>query len=589
MPDQVQEIKASVDIVNLIGERVRLSRGGKNFKGLCPFHSEKSPSFFVSPDIQMYKCFGCGKAGDVFSFLQEYDSFTFAEALQVLADRAGIVLEKKQFSKEDTDRQRLLEALHFAKEYYHYLLTEHEAGKEAREYLKNRGVRQETIKTFQIGYSLDSWDGVQKYLIGKKGFSVHELERVGLVLKASSGNRYYDRFRGRIIFPLTDPRSRVVGFSGRVLDPKIKEAKYINSPETEFYHKSELLFGYSQLHSFIREKEEVVVTEGEFDAISSYQAEVKHVVAIKGSALTEQHVKLLSRSVKRIILSLDADSAGIAATKRAIEVAKPYDLHLRVINIEGGKDPDEIARTSPKGWREMVKSSVSIYEFLINAALKGKDLSTGEGKSDATREIVPVLASIENVVEQAHYITFASEKLGVKEELFEIETRKYFAKNRMGSRTYKKKEEKVENSQVFSRQEILERYILGLLMLSSDVEAIGKVSEDMFVTPSHIRILKAMKEASSDKGLKIQEFMISLPEELQTIAGNIYLELQEQEAVDDPIEHLEKAVKDLEMCTKATMMKAFAERMKQLEKKDELTNEEQKEFEELQKQFVHLT
>jgi DNA primase len=287
----------------------------------------------VNQQLQRYKCFGCGESGDVFTFLEKYEGMTFAESLEYLADRAGITLERLSFTKEDDQRKRLLTILDLAKEYYHFLLTQHDAGAPAREYLKDRGTNAESIKIFQLGYSLDSWDGLIKYLHGKKGFTLEELEAAGLIIRKGPG-RFYDRFRGRIMFPLTDVRGRVVGFSGRVLKADEKEAKYINTPETQLYHKSQLLFGFSQLYQEIRKANEVVIVEGEFDVISSAQVHVNNVVGVKGSALTEEQVRLLSRTVAKIILSFDRDSAGIKATKRAIEVARPFGVDLRVIDFE---------------------------------------------------------------------------------------------------------------------------------------------------------------------------------------------------------------------------------------------------------------
>src|SRR5258708_805655 len=306
---QISEVKQASDVVQIIGERVQLQHSGSNWRGLCPFHSEKSPSFFVSDQLQRYKCFGCGETGDVFTFLEKYDGMTFGEALQYLADRAGITLAQQSFSSEDDQRKRLMEILNLSKEYFHYLLTEHKTGEVAREYLKARGINSESIKIFQLGYSLPSWDGLIKYLYGKKKYGLADLEAAGLVFSWKT-SRHHGRFRGRLMFPLTDHRGRVVGFSGRVLEPKTKDAKYINSPETSLYHKGQMLFGFSQLYQSLRQENEAVIVEGEFDVISSAQAHVNNVVAVKGSSLSEDHMKLLSRTVTKVILSFDMDSAG---------------------------------------------------------------------------------------------------------------------------------------------------------------------------------------------------------------------------------------------------------------------------------------
>jgi len=413
---QIQEVKQATDIVQIISERFNVQRSGANFRGLCPFHSEKSPSFFVSEQLQRYRCFGCSKSGDVFTFLDEYEGMTFAEALQYLADRAGITLTKQTFTNEDEERKRLLEILNLSREYFHYLLTEHEVGKKAMEYLKNRGCTAESIKVFQMGYALPGWDGLLKYLTQKKNYTLADAQASGLIIKAQGG-RSYDRFRDRLMFPLTDHRGRVVGFSGRVLDTTTKEAKYINTPETLLYHKSELLFGFSQLYQEIRKENEIVIVEGEFDVISSAQAHVNNVAAVKGSALTEEHMRLLSRTVERVLLCFDTDSAGIEATRRAISVAKPFGIELRVLDFgdEGKKDPDDLARQNPQKWRQVVKSSISVYEFLIRASLNEHDASKPEGKRKIVDQLAPVISQISHAVEKEYYVRKLAEALNVKE------------------------------------------------------------------------------------------------------------------------------------------------------------------------------
>ena len=420
---QVLEVKQATDIIQLIGERITLARSGTNWRGLCPFHSEKSPSFFVSEQFQRYRCFGCGETGDAFTFLEKYEGLTFPEALQILADRAGITLAKEAFgmSAVDEQRVRVLEILDLAREYYHYLLTKHKAGEVARAYLKERGVTQDSVKLFQLGYALDDWDGLMKFLHGKKKYALADLLAAGLVIQSQrQPGRSYDRFRGRLMFPLTDARGRVVGFSGRILQGDQKDAKYINTPETMLYHKAQLLFGYSQLYQHIRQAKEVIVVEGEFDVISSAQAHVNHVVAVKGSALTDAHAKLLQRTVERVILSFDMDAAGVEATKRAIQVVQPYGLELRVLQLpegegvaKGAKDPDELARTNPAQWREIAKSSISVYEFCLRAAVRRANPQTPEGRRQIMDEVGPVLAQITHAVELDFYLHKLAEVLHV--------------------------------------------------------------------------------------------------------------------------------------------------------------------------------
>jgi DNA primase len=473
---QIRQVKEATDIVEVIGERISLQRSGTSLRGLCPFHSEKSPSFFVNEQFQRYKCFGCGESGDVFSFLEKYEGMTFNEALSYLAERAGITLTSYQPSAEDDQRQRLLSLLHLTKEYFHFLLLKHESGATAREYLKKRGVTKESIVLFQLGYALPAWDGLIAYLHGKKKYSMEDLKLAGLVVTGRQG-REYDRFRDRIMFPLTNHRGQVVGFSGRSLDPQAKEAKYINSPETQLYHKSEMLYGYSELYQEIRKKKEVVVVEGEFDAISSAQAHVNNVVAIKGSALTSQHLQLLQRAAERVLFSLDMDSAGVAATKRAIQMAREVNIDMRVVVLASGKDPDELARTAPKEWRETVKSSISAYEYLIRAAITQHDIKTAEGKRAVIDELAPIIGNIAHAVEQDVYIKRLASALEVREELVRMDIQKF--KGQVGRQAPPRAVEKEDPAAPpeLTRQQKLEAYGLFLLLHASEESILGKITE----------------------------------------------------------------------------------------------------------------
>jgi DNA primase len=435
---QVQQIKEATNIVDVIGERLELQRAGGHYKALCPFHSEKSPSFFVSESMQRYKCFGCGESGDVITFLQKYEGMTFLEALENLAEKAGITLQKftksAMGSAAEDERKKILEVLDITKEYYHYLLTQHAVGEKARQYLKDRQIKTESVNLFTIGYSSQEWDSLFQYLTKKKKYSPELLEKAGLVIKGKKGD-YYDRFRDRIMFPLRNHRGQVVGFSGRVLDPKIKEAKYINSPETSVYHKSAMLFGYAELLQHIRKAKWVVVVEGELDVIASTQAHVNEIVAVKGSALTEEHAKLLRRVVDRVILSMDTDSAGVEATKRAIKVLAPQGLEVRVAQIPAGKDPDDLVKQDPSLWREAVKHTTSVYAFLIDQAIKAHGTASGEAKRKVLEEVGLVLAEMSHAVEQDFYIKQLALKLNVREDLVREDVRRA---ERLGAHHYKK-------------------------------------------------------------------------------------------------------------------------------------------------------
>ncbi len=292
MADELEAIKRKIDIIEFISEYVSLKNVGRNFKGLCPFHSEKTPSFIVSPERQIWHCFGaCGTGGDIFGFLMKIENIEFGEVLRILAKRAGVKLARYRPSESEKQKQLLYEINHLATEYYHYVLLKHQAGKEGLDYIQKRGISSDSLEKFKIGFAPDRWDNLQKYLVAKKGYKIQDLEKVGLAIRGQRG--FYDRFRARVIFPLTDHRANICGFAGRTIIPEVKEAKYINTPETLIYHKSDLLYGLNETKQEIKKADAVVLVEGELDMISSYQAGVKNVVAIKGSALTTNQVQRL--------------------------------------------------------------------------------------------------------------------------------------------------------------------------------------------------------------------------------------------------------------------------------------------------------
>ncbi len=513
---QIQAVKEASDIVEVIGSRLQLQRSGTYFKGLCPFHGEKSPSFFVNEALQRYKCFGCGESGDVFTFLEKIEGMSFAEALEFLAQKANITLESYKKNDDDELKSKLLEVLNLAKEYYHYLLTSHSAGREAKKYLKNRHISAESVTLFQLGFSPAQWDGLIKYLHGKKKYSLDLLEQAGLIIQGKGGH-YYDRFRNRVIFPLRDHRGRVVGFSGRTLEKDPKEAKYINSPETLLYHKSKMLFGYSELFASIRKSQTVLVVEGEFDVISSAQAHVNNIVAIKGSALTEDHAKLLARVATSVVLALDTDSAGVAATKKSIEVLRQTGVELRVLQVPGGKDPDEYISSNSAEWRKVAKTSVTAYEFLIDAAVKQFDPTSASGKRKIMEELAPSLSTIPHAVELEHYSKVLAELLHTKPDTVAVDIENYRRHKKLPEQA--KKAPSSLEQQVLSAKEVQEQFVMYLLFTSPEGQLVARaedLAEHSFDTPGANQIIRTL--ASQDAKITIKTFAAHLPEDLkQTI------------------------------------------------------------------------
>lgn len=509
MNNEVEEVKAKTDIVGIIGERIELKKAGRNYKANCPFHGEDTPSFMVSPELQIYKCFGCGEGGDVFSFLEKYEGMDFGEALKYLAERAGVKLTS--FKKTSSDKEIYLEINSLAAKFYNFILLNHPQGKIALKYLlEDRGIKKETIEEFNLGYSPENPLLLNKFLVEKKKFKASDIEKAGI---GFARNGFVgDRFRGRIIFPIYDHRGSVIAFSGRVIPgvgPK-DTAKYINSPETPTYHKSSSLYGIHLAREFIKKKGIAIIVEGELDMISSWQIGVKNTVAIKGSSLTEEQVRLLSRFCKKIILALDADFAGDEAAKRGIKIAQAENLDIKVAKFEGFKDPDEMAREDPEGFKNGLIGSVSIWDFLIDSIFKNYNLE-GSGKAKISKEVVPVLGGIEDKIVQAHYIGVVSTRLGVPEDavLGEI--------NKIGS---KAQESRVDLIRTVSptqknRRVLLEERLLTLCFQTEPGVLLKDRVQGLVVTPLTKRILEEFAQFSKDHLIfNPSDFASFIPKEL---------------------------------------------------------------------------
>lgn len=539
--DQVEEVKSKVDIVEIIGSRVNLKKAGRHFKGLCPFHSEKSPSFIVSPERQSYKCFGCQEGGDVLTFLQKYEGYSFLEALESMAARVGVTLQSYRPTEADSRRKRTLEILSLSTEYYSYLLNKHESGSVARDYLTSRGIRSESIKKFNLGYSPTQWRSVSDFLIKKKGYKIEELEAAGLIIVTGEG-KYYDRFRGRVMFPLKDHKGVVVGFSGRTLSLDANEAKYINSPETVVYHKSQMLYGLYENREAIRKEDKIVLVEGELDMIPSVQAGVPYVVAIKGSAFTNEQAQIISRYTRNVYMSLDADAAGQEAIKRAVVTSETLDLSIRVVQIKGGKDPGDVASENPTAWREMVKRAVLYWDFLIESASAKNDPKSGEGAGEITREVIPALSQIANKVVQAHYVRLLATKLGVGESVVYEEIGRFNKKQELTH--LRSVVSNIEQGAV-SRTAELSLYALSLILQNFESlrKNIGELELEWVGTSAVEKIMKALGGWEREK-FEIKEFATKLPPELIPTLDLAYL--RDLTRVSDVVREWEVTIHELE-------------------------------------------
>ena len=420
--DKVEEIKSATDIVDVVSDYVRLKKAGSNFKGLCPFHNEKTPSFNVNPSMGIFKCFGCGEGGDAISFVMKVEGTGFTETVRMLAEQAGIELPAEGAQDPHGDeKESILHALRFAARYYYEQLTKTDEGRQrGLAYFENRGLAPETVKKFGLGFAPDAWDGLLRAAEAAQ-IKPEILDKAGLVLPNNNRDGFHDRFRERAMFPIFSHVGKVLGFGGRVLpDSKPPTGdyvppKYINSPETRVYHKSRVLYGLYQGKQAIRGSEEAILVEGYTDVISLYQADVKNVVASSGTALTPDQVKALGRYAKRILLLYDADSAGAAAALRGIDLILRAGLAAYVVSLPDGADPDSfVQQFGGDAFRSYLqKERQSFVHFKVAAAKRDGALSTPEGQAETARSVLESIAQIPDTVAQDGYIRVAAAELGV--------------------------------------------------------------------------------------------------------------------------------------------------------------------------------
>ena len=398
----IDEVKQKLDIAEVVGQYVTLKKAGRNLTAVCPFHSEKTPSFFVFPERQSWHCFGaCNTGGDIFAFVMKKEGLEFGEALRVLAQRAGVVLPARAepgIPKEE--KEEYFQANEAAMVYYHNLLLNSPAAVKAKKYVEKRGLTAKTISDFQLGYSLDSWDALKLYLM-EKGHTEKTLVTAGLLYQDEKGNSH-DRFRNKLMIPIRDSRGRVTGFGSRVLDDSLP--KYINSPQSPTFDKSGTLYGIDRAAADIRKQDAAIIMEGYMDVIMAHQYGVTNAVASMGTSITETQINILKKLSKNIILSLDADAAGEEAMLRTVGYENVLGAEIRVIRLPEGKDPDEVMLEDFNAWQKLVADAAPLIDFMFEKKAVGLDLATALGKSSAVNALLPVLAAINDPIRQAHYL-----------------------------------------------------------------------------------------------------------------------------------------------------------------------------------------
>ena len=485
MSSTVDNIKDKLGIADVIGSYIKLEKAGINFKALCPFHHEKTASFSVSPSRGSFYCFGCGEKGDMFTFVQKFEGVDFQGALKILAERALVPITFERAESKDK-KNTLHLILEESASYFENNLRENN---EAIGYLKERGLTDAIIKNFRLGYALPGWRELFKHL-KNKGFEESLIEDAGLIKRNTEGKESYDRFRGRIMFPIADSSGRIIGFSGRIFfakneptQPTVQQdqaqAKYINSPETLLFSKSKILYGYDKAKDGIRKLGFTILVEGQMDLLMSHQAGFKNTVALSGTALTDAHVSVLERLSSRLVLALDSDEAGMKASGKSAALTLSHGMDVKVARMPAGFDPADIIKTDPEIWKKAIRNSVHIIDFYMDI-IKAAKYEERKFRQEVSRQVLPYVARIKNSIDRAHFISRIAEKIGLPENAI-IEEISTIIKNNLSGDIVKnesdaKEDKTTSNSQ--SRADMFLDRIFGLFNAEIKLKE-GKIATSM--------------------------------------------------------------------------------------------------------------
>ena len=524
--DEVAQIRERVDIVAFISEYIPLKKMGRNFKANCPFHNEKTPSFVVSPERQIWHCFGeCSRGGDVYTFLMEYENLEFVEALRILAKRTGVQLKQSNFQVGVSGKKEIIYKLNKAAlDFYHYVLMRHKAGKKALSYLtEERKLDARLIETFMIGFSPKDGVDLSNYLIQKKKYRKEDLIEAGLVFY--SGSRVVDFFRNRIMFPLFDHRDNVVGFSGRAIEdpPAGGGGKYINTRDTIVYHKGSMFFGLNTAKEEIKKLDKAIIVEGELDVISCFSIGIKNVVAVKGTALTENQVALIGRFTNNICLCFDKDEAGYEATKRSLQSLEKKEMNITTCIFKDAKDADEAIKKDPVSFKKSIKKNIPIYDFIFSKTISLFEKDRVYGKRKISEELLPIFTRISNEIVKEHYLKKLSLDLDVSLDALSREVEKIEKKEIIKKEIAEVKKEKRD------RREVLEDYLLALVLQYANPKLIldncfAVLKDYEFETVSYKKIINFLVDYfKTDNIFDVKVFLKILPKELSTSFDAQYL------------------------------------------------------------------
>jgi len=570
----IDEVKQKTDIVEVVSQHVSLKKAGRNLTGLCPFHSEKHPSFFVYSEQQSWHCFGCNTGGDVLSFIMKKESMDFGEALRLLAQRAGVTIPSR-FEREEGkgEKERLYQVNEAATKYFHDLLINSPAGEKARNYVTSRGFSAQTVADFQLGFSLNSWDSLKQHLL-ERGYTENELLTAGLIVEAEGG-KTHDRFRNKLIFPITDIKRRVIGFGARVLDDSLP--KYVNSPQTPTFDKSGSLYGIDLAAASIRQQALAVIVEGYMDAITAHQQGFNNVVASMGTSVTERQVSSLKKLTRNMALALDADVAGSVAVMRGGETSQqaldkdttpvPYidpnrpappldetqvrrglpvatyagitDAEINAIILPKGKDPDDVIKDNADTWRQLLTEAMPIMDYTFNMTTANLDLNTAKGKSLAVQRLGPIINEMKDTVRKAHYSQKLAHLVKVSERTIEAELSRIRPRP-VSRRTQTRRQEAVTRAPRSPMSNTLEEYCLTLLLQHPELKSGNEDLSPEYFSNSENREIFIAWQQTDDLSVLKERLDIALHEHLDSLVNRSLLPNQIEPKYADCVLSLRK-------------------------------------------------
>ncbi|MDP1833889.1 MAG: DNA primase [Candidatus Moranbacteria bacterium] len=538
MGTDLEEIKAKLNIVDVLGEYIRLERAGANYRARCPFHNEKSPSFMVSEDKQIWHCFGCQKGGDIFGFVMEMEGLEFREALKLLAEKAGIEL-KKIDPRLTEQKNKTSDILEMATKFYQAHLLQTAGGRKILDYLRERGISDQSIKDFRLGYAPDGWKNTLNFLV-KNGFTQDEIAKTGLLVESqkNQADKYYDRFRDRIMFPIMDTNGKVVGYSARVAPGGDEsQAKYVNTPETEVYHKSRILYGINRAKGEIRQAGDVLLVEGNMDVIAAHQAGLKNTVAVSGTALTSEHLAIIKRYTDNIRMCFDMDNAGELATKKSIKLCFEKEANVRVVQLPGEKDAADLAKNSPEVLREAVEQAKPAMEYFFNNIFAKYDKEKVGDKKIITEELLDMIGCLANDIEKSHWLKKLANELDIEDSILTD----MLKKASLRERAMKTSQDLLPERQVFAplgKIETLTKDLIGLMLIYGDVWKELVETEDLSYLPKD-SLLNTMIQRGPDFNFSFDGLVKNIDSRADAVnAEKIYFENRYRVGLDNGLEEV---------------------------------------------------